>query len=680
MKQFLFSIVLLGSCVINAGSDKKEHPVKEKMEPIARWSGTIQLEETVIFNSLNLRGKGERHMSASFINALPTLYRDDESTDLNFTDDKGTGNHSFNSKTKFLNDKGELISEGCTDCQGSGQAELHSVVVREWDNTYDIEVIPPDCTGTNCDGTTYGPEVKSITIGNHPLKNRDILDGSITRTGEIVGGYGTYTTTIIWHFEKVKEDNDVELIVTPVNYDTWIPEPGRNELSKGNVMTINLKLQGKNGKPLKVKAESFELRLNNTSIEPGITINYPIEPAPNQLPDLRFLHLTNIESIEEDQFITVGSTDGVSGKAYIGSYDGGGWSVLTAEAILTDKRHIKGNLIVSGGDEDILIPKRIPGNKVALAWAKANGNPQDMDDKEKIKDNRNDGDGLTAYEEYRGAISQGKFKRLDPQKKEVGVDVISPELSFFEEGIKMFENASSLRAIIFHEDLNEIGIDRRLNKNGLTNHDYDQYALRLYKSVIPSGALGKAYGGPAVPAKTFAVVIDYQVVQKDYTSWVTKARNMGVAMPFSLDQFLANTIAHELGHGVNCRHHGSSGSRYEKFDILMPKPPGIATETHVLVNGVAITKWPYHLEGSVGENGNQESGDIACIMAYFPWCDWAVNVTGFDRYYSKVPLTSSLGTALCTSNLGTNFNAQPYFFGDASSGRGNCWGQIKLRD
>jgi hypothetical protein len=91
MKRFLFSIVLLCSCILIAGSNKKNDPPKKKIEPVAHWTGTIQLEETVIFNNLNLKGKGERRMSATFINALPTLYRDDESTDLNFTDDKGTG-------------------------------------------------------------------------------------------------------------------------------------------------------------------------------------------------------------------------------------------------------------------------------------------------------------------------------------------------------------------------------------------------------------------------------------------------------------------------------------------------------------------------------------------------------------------------------------------------------------
>jgi len=677
MKRISILTGLMCLSVLIANSHNEiELPIKKptkKIEPVARWTGTLKRDEKITHSNEVVSGTVVRHAEVFFTAAMPTMNRDDGLTEFNYTDDKGSGTHTLHADFTRL-----LLKQKCVyDCTGSGTAELHTVIIREWENTYDIEAISPVCKGTDCEGNPF-EETITITVSNEPFSNRDVLSGTKTVTAELPGGLGTGTATTTWHLTRVKEDNDVELIVTPVNYETWVPEPGRNELSKGKVMTINLKLQGKNGKPLKVKAESFELRLNNTSKEPGITINYPIEPDPNQLSDLRFLHLTNIESIEEDQFITVGSPDGVSGTAYIGSYDGGGWTTLTAEAILTDKRHIKGNLIVSGGDEDILIPKRIPGNKVALAWAKANGNPQDMDDKEKLEDNSNDGDGLTAYEEYRGVICQGKFKRLDPQKKEVGVDVISPELSFFEEGIKWFENASSLRAIIFHEDLNEIGIDRRLNKNGLTNHDYDQYVLRLYKLVIPSGALGKAYGGPAVPAKTFAVVIDYQAIQNDYTSWVTDARKMGVVMPFTLDQFLAKTIAHELGHGVNCRHHGTSGSFYWK-DIIQPDSKYVNTTVHIFVGGKEVTTRPYQVEGSMGKSGNQESGNISCIMTYFPWCQWCIDTEGNVHYYSRVPLLS-LGTILCKSGKGTNFNAHPNFFGDTPNGRGNCWGQIKLKD
>jgi hypothetical protein len=678
MKKLSILIVLICSNVFIANSHKAKISVtKNKPEPIARWSGTIQLDETVIFNNLNLRGKGERHMSATFINALPTLYRDDETTDLNFTDDKGTGINSFHSKTKFLNDKGELISEGCTDCQGSGQAELHSVVVREWDNTYDIEVIPPDCTGTNCDGTTYGPEAKSITIGNHPLKNRDILDGSITRTGELVGDYGTFTTTIIWHFERVKED-DVELIVTPVDYDTWLPEPGKDELTRGKVMSVNLKLQGKNGKPLKAKAESFELRLNNTSIEPGITINYPVEPDPNQLPDLRFLLHPSIESLDPDQFVSIGSPDGITGKAMIASYDGGGWSVLTAEAILKDGRKIQGRLLKPGGEIDIRIPKRDPNSHIGEAWLKKYKNPGEMDDIEKSDDNNFKGDGLTAYEEYRGVVAEVKFKRLDPTKKELGILASQKNFSLFGEGMTWFKSASDLELIRFDINKKEIPIDNRLNNNAKTSHDFDQYVVYITNGPIyKPGVLGICYGkrNPMIPANVNNVVIDWDYIQISFQNKVIEVKP--ASLKFNLREYLAQTVAHELGHAVNVKHHGTdkSGGPW-KYEL-----PADSNRVRIFnAFGKQITNCSCVLDNVGPSKGSVESGNMLCMLNYYPYYSWGITIGADGAYiYNGVPLLP-LGQIFCKSRDGTGINMTKLYFGAAAEDKGNCFGQIQLRN
>ena len=53
---------------------------------------------------------------------------------------------------------------------------------------------------------------------------RDILSGTKTTTSDI--GVGTVTSTVTWHLVKTTV-NDVELIVTPENYDSWLPEPGK---------------------------------------------------------------------------------------------------------------------------------------------------------------------------------------------------------------------------------------------------------------------------------------------------------------------------------------------------------------------------------------------------------------------------------------------------------------------
>ncbi|HET9826059.1 MAG TPA: hypothetical protein VFP87_12045, partial [Chitinophagaceae bacterium] len=454
MKSYLFFVLFIAAFFLLSNTKKNIDKAPTCTVEPGRWTGTVTMEQTTIFPGPDMVGRSDKKIFCSFVDALPTMYRDLDESAYKPSDNKGKGSYTLHSEVTLVGQK------GVTDCKGTGEAELHAVTINESDHTYDIEVIGPGCSGTTtaADGGTqaYGPDTDDDITITHALPdpNIDSLVGSTAATAKDPSGLSTTTTTISWRLRRSPPE-DVELIVTPegydkagvkMNYDDWLPEPGINEMFKGSVMTINLKLQGKNGKPLKVKAESFELQLNNTSREPGITINYPSEPGPKQLPDLRFLMLPNIESEDEDQFISVGSPDGITGKTYIGSYDGGGWTTLTVEAILKDGHHthIRGKLLVSNGQTDIPIPKRKANAKIAEAWLKKYNNPGEMDDREQSNGNGNDGDGLTAYEEYRGVVAEGQYKRLDPTKKEVGIVAREKDLSLFDEGIELFKSASDL--------------------------------------------------------------------------------------------------------------------------------------------------------------------------------------------------------------------------------------------
>lgn len=669
-------VALVTVTLFTPGSFYQQQRQNNNPEGISRWTGTITME--VRYSGIT--GTSERKVTVHFADALPTLHRNIETTDLTFTDDKGTGSVTYHA---------DLIIEGkkmgTTDCQGSGESELHEVVIDEHEQVYHFHAISPACSGTSVsllDGKTesYGPEFTDIQISDQPLgSSKNLLAGTKTTVSNLGGDLGTVTSTITWHLERVASDG--VLIVTPQNYDNWMPEPGRNELTKGSVLNLTLKVQGRNGQPPTVKAKKFELRLSNTTREPGMTITAPLTSV-GDLPDLRFIPQLNANISDEFQFMELKCTDGISGTASIAAFDGGGWSTLTVVAILDDETRIPGSLLIPGGPYDIAIPKTNPGSHIAVSWLDRNGNPGDNDDKETSPGNMNEGDGLSAYEEYRGVIAEGRFKRLDPQKKEMGVQLKRAELSLFSQGLSWFENATGIKVIRFIEM--EIGTDRRLNKNTGWAHSFDQFVQHLVKGTIPGDAVGENQPIALlskIPAQSEKVVIDISKINRQYQLQVASLnaanRRYGtnIRMPYSAAEDIANTVAHELAHGININHHGMPST---VPNLTIPLQTVDVYHVYEDDGTTEIITRPFTVNGNIGRPGNDESGDISCIMAYTSLYQWAFRV-GNDaslNYYAVKLLP--VGTTLCTSSAGTGINAHNKYFGDAVSG--NCTGQMKLRN
>jgi hypothetical protein len=669
-----------------------------------RWTGTLSLHEKMTWPEAG--ASSERRVDLSFTDALPTLYRDDPTTDLNFTDDKGTGTDIFRSET---------FKEGIrstTTCNGTGPAQLHEVTIDTADKRYRIEAFGPPCVGTTVlsiprlptETTPYGPETTTIDAereyGTDPGFNPKFLSGTETTTRPIEGTDAKVTRTVTWNLRS--EPIDAELIVTPVDYDNWLPRPSRNELFKGSVMQISLRLQGRNGRAPSLRAARFELKLSNTSQEPGTTLNFPLQPSSNQLPDLRFVVAGNAESVAPDQSISINSPDGFTGQAYIGSYDGGGWSTLTAEAILQGGTRIKGSLLRPGGPQEILIPKRDVGEHIAASWLAANGNPAEMDDRDRSPGNANLGDGLTAYEEYRGfmgfkedrgVFSGPEFIRLDPQKKELGVRMTFADLSLFAEGLLWFKNASGIKPIVFSED--DIGSDRRLNKNASNAHIYKQYVINLENADLPGDVVGENEPEdvkPMYPEKSLRVKIDKAAIDQSYQLQSSRLP-ANARMPYSAEEDLANTVAHELAHSVNVVHHGDSSVEPPRKAYSSSQPPFRI----YWFDGSPEDDRPYPTDlnaflENAGIIGNDSSGDLACIMAYTNRYNWAFMRSSDGALLYRKTRLLPVGKTFCIKVKGTEMNECrpappnarnpkfyecPMYFGDARYG--NCLSQFKLK-
>ncbi|HEY6063165.1 MAG TPA: hypothetical protein VIV35_06125, partial [Chitinophagaceae bacterium] len=81
----LLPVVLL-FFLSNSYQQKKHRPPVP--EGISRWTGTVTFVEITNIANAAFTVTSERNITASFHDALPTMYRDDGATELNFTDDK----------------------------------------------------------------------------------------------------------------------------------------------------------------------------------------------------------------------------------------------------------------------------------------------------------------------------------------------------------------------------------------------------------------------------------------------------------------------------------------------------------------------------------------------------------------------------------------------------------------
>ena len=307
-----------------------------------------------------------------------------------------------------------------------------------------------------------------------------------------------------------------------------------------------------------------------------------------------------------------------------------------AHVLIHPQGRAKKNLYL---DNRVTIPYDIDENHIADNGWKAGlvnvpdpaDNKSDEDDKP-IGDKQN-GDGITNYEEYRGfKVSRNagiEHIRTHPGVKDVFVRI---------EGglnIELYENVSELNV---HEITKEqyIGDDKRVinfNFNKATHLDFDQMGLHLVDKGSHSSLLGIAYstsGQPTIP--------NYEIEIRVYNTSINRfVDRINLKVPPGNKLGLAATVnavvAHELLHGNNVCHHGEGDPDIEKKADA--------------INGL-------------------RSGDFDCVMRY----------SNVGTPLSKIPEIP--GTILCTSAAGTGYNLNGLHFQDAAKNRGNCKGQIRI--
>lgn len=574
------------------------------------------------------------------------------------------------------------------------------------------------------DDVIRGHAVFEPHIGSGHLGTNIVPEGRVMKQQE---GALLSPVHVRWQLGRPGPKPPLELILSVENHARWLPEgptPDTAAGAPGNTAIVTAKLRRKDGGPLERGALNIRFQVAQCSAEPGACLNFPVgaKPDPKAF-DLRYVEGGDAEPVGADgQAAETPMGDWRQAKATLGSFDWGAYGSVTAIAYVPNYGDVLAT-VEGTGKSSLPMPKRAAGSNIGDAWKERYGAGalSDLDDSEKTTGNRNDGDGLSLYEEYRGLIARGKHSRhdadslLDPRRKNLIV-LLAKEGRTATDGEPPQQEVYSLQPVGAHLESalaggrllaaaiggahvvnafqDEAPASRQMNANSAYGLVKPQHGVLLY--ALGSGTAGDV--GVTVPlrrhdktpAKTDFVAIDFAGTAAGYAGQKAANAAGGLATPYSLAEELANTVAHELAHACGAAHHGDlEGEGPMRQLYAEHKPPAytvigadgveITAREHTVINadGSATKKDYYELKGQIAGNDSRSSGDLACLMCYPNYYAWRL-FTGRGKGYlwrAMVPLP--MGTTLCTGRDGQPANEH---FGPATAGRGNCRAKIKIKD
>ncbi len=371
----------------------------------------------------------------------------------------------------------------------------------------------------------------------------------------------------------------LELVVTIPGYDAWRPEGNiKKPAEPGNNLIARATLKPKAGEAGKFvpRVKQIRFELLDTSREPGICLNWPLGAKDTDY-DLRLAAVSGGTLSNKDQALEVEDPKrNENGQAYaeveVDSYDFGGRASLRAVCLLADGREIEG--VMEGGQDMPRLPKMKSAGWIADSWRKANKVPDlpENDDNEEVKDQKNNGDGFTLYEEYRGWVENGKHIEGDPRRKDFFVlNLIGADARA---GIDLFEDLSQLRV---HSKLrrSEMSQTTRLMNGNRSESPYNKDQHGVWVKTFSRADLGDE--GADTPL-TKAGVAGRPGLAKGVGILARSNPESAFNKPFNLpaqDAIFAydRAIAHELLHSVGVEHHGPSDKTGYALTFVPPNVP-----------------------------------------------------------------------------------------------------------
>lgn len=370
------------------------------------------------------------------------------------------------------------------------------------------------------------------------------------------------------------EASDVALELSIPGYEQWRPR-ATVDINKlyvpGSHLVARATLIPKGGRVEDLPAiTSLKFELKETSREPGICLNWPMNMEDDDLFDIKLDDLpafpgflSEYKQMNELSKMAKDAEGRPYGECRIDSFDFGGRSTLAVTCVLSDGRQLVGTLKTPAGQEShVRLPYMKKPGWIADHWRQQNNvaGLADDDDNEKISGQKDNGDGYTLYEEYRGWVVKGRHVEGDPKQKDFFVlNLIGADAAL---GIELFEQASQLRVHAklketeMSEDQRQMNINRRdapqrVKQHGVWVKTFTRKELGVDGAVTTLTKSGVA-GRPGL-VKGIGIL-----ARKDSKSEFNKPGNLPAEQAvMAYDR----AIAHELLHSVGVEHHGSGDGR-----------------------------------------------------------------------------------------------------------------------
>ncbi len=454
---------------------------------------------------------------------------------------------------------------------------------------------PPAPTTTEAVPLDMAPGQLSLGFSNYSIgvdvKGAPLSSGStLTGTRRIqlpkpAGWQGSWNLAVEVTWKIDVSLPPVELVITAEGYEKWRPLGSiAKPTEPGNHLAARATLRAKvGGMKLLPEVKNIRFQLLDTSREPGVCMNWPLDAKDDDY-DLRLAAVAGGTLSKADQILEV--TDprrNDEGQPYaearIDSYDFGGRASLRAVCLLADGREIEG--VMKGEGEMPRLPKMKGPGWIAESWRKdhqAEDLPEDQDD-EKVTGQKDNGDGFTLYEEYRGWAENGEHIEGDPAKKDFFILNLFKPATEARAGIALFEQLSQLRV---HSKLlpTEMSEEARLmngNHRDAPRH-VEQHGV-LLKQFASKADLGDEGADTPMTEKGVAgrprITKGIGILTRGSTESIfSQAFNLPPQdQSFAYDR----AIAHELLHSVGVEHHGSNKDYYVDLFLIVPQHP----ENHV---------------------------------------------------------------------------------------------------